>query len=62
MFFDQNILVEFSKIIYGQNCAIKRPSVGWKNNYPELDSAQMYLQPHFGNGVFGNVHFLAGPH
>ena len=26
------------------------------------DHAQTYLQPHYNNGVFGNVYLLAGQH
>ena len=28
----------------------------------KTDSARSYLQPHYGNGVFGNVYLSAGQH
>jgi hypothetical protein len=27
-----------------------------------IDQARTYLQPHYGNGVFGNVYLSAGQH
>jgi hypothetical protein len=30
--------------------------------YSHFGNARTYLQPHYGNGVFGNVYFSAGHH
>ena len=32
----------------------------WVQFWPDI--AQMYLQPHYANGVFGNVYLSAGQH
>ena len=32
------------------------------SNLLQIDIAGMYLQPHYGNGVFGNVYLSAGQH
>ena len=36
--------------------------VDWIRSNVLLPCARTYLQPHYGNGVYGNVYLLAGQH
>ena len=41
--------------LYGKLCMYNQVEAG-------LNAARTYLQPHYGNGVFGNVYLSAGQH
>ena len=42
--------------------SISWPMGGIQPPSPQYDKAQTYLQPDYGNGVFGNVYLSAGQH
>jgi hypothetical protein len=43
-------------------CLMKAPKNFEKIAIIEMHIVRTYLQPHYGNGVFGNVYLSAGQH
>ena len=56
--FTKNPLTDISN--FKGECSYK--TFGYFSDHTALAWPEQYLQPHYGNGVFGNVYFSAGQH
>ena len=57
-----NALTKSSELWHTSVNRNARPLVEGEHDKNWNDHAQTYLQPHYGNGVFGNVYISAGQH